>query len=174
MPRRINAAPFFRGTPTGPDIDRLIARFGVPEEDTEIALETIAGVIGSSANSCRFKTVVNSWRRRLFRENNVFLKGTGTKSLVVANPSLRIESAHGFIAKSKNAAVKGVVLAYGTDASRLTDAENKSRDRILQMQTQKKLKMADKVMAALPMDTSCLFERCTTRNNKQQGEHNGI
>jgi hypothetical protein len=70
------AIPYYGGVPTKPDVDKLIEKWGIPEEGTQITYEQIETVLGIKRNgerSSRYRTVVSAWKKRLETEHDVFL-----------------------------------------------------------------------------------------------------
>lgn len=61
---------FFGGVPTGPEVDKLLEKFGAPEPGV-ISHEQIEGVIGQRRDSSRYHTIVTQWRRRLLKDRNL-------------------------------------------------------------------------------------------------------
>ena len=135
---------YFKGIPTKVDVDRLVVKYGVPEEGTEISLREIAEVLAIEELSFRFKTVVSAWRRLLFRTHNVLMVGTGERTLVCADPETRVKTAVGKITHGRKSIGRGVVIAYQTDALRLTKDSKSVRNSIVGL-NQKKLELALKV-----------------------------
>lgn len=73
---------FLGGVPTGPDVDRLLkeieARPGV-----EVSYETVERLIGAKRTDNRFRSVTNSWRKRIFREKALEIKAEGGRFLIL-------------------------------------------------------------------------------------------
>jgi len=120
------------GTPTAPDVQKLIDHFGQPTEGTEITWEEIAGVIHEPITSNRYKTVTNAWRRRLMRDHNIHLVAIGNGlGLVAADPIKRISDSarkfNGGMRRIKRAAV----VAGTTDRQRLDDEQRRIGDHLV-------------------------------------------
>jgi len=131
--------------PTKVDVDRLEQTFAIPAEGTVIALTAIAGVIGVAVRTHRFNTVVNTWRKKLFREHNMLSVGDGEGNIRFANPKERIEYASRKIVSGRRQIGRAIAVAYTTDANRLTANCQATRDQIIGM-TEAKLRLAVKVM----------------------------
>lgn len=61
---------YFGGVPTRMDVDTLTAAFD-PKAGQAVALHDIADAIHADPKSNRLRTVVNAWRKRMFRERNL-------------------------------------------------------------------------------------------------------
>lgn len=61
------------GMPTGPDVDLLIERFGIPKPGDRIYYEDVAAATKIIQESPRWWTVMNAWRERLRKEHNIFM-----------------------------------------------------------------------------------------------------
>jgi len=111
-----------RGVPTQPAVDRLMDCFGVPDEGDTIAWETLEGALGLGRDTCRFRTVVDAWRGKLFREHDVFLVAVGGGGgLLVAPPNRRIDAAARKVEQGRRAIERGILIATSTDRVRLED-----------------------------------------------------
>ena len=109
-----------RGVPTQPAVDRLMDCFGVPDEGDVIAWETLEGALGLGRETCRFRTVVDAWRSKLFREHNVYLTAVGGGGgLLVAPPNRRIDVAARKVEQGRRAIERGILIATSTDRGRL-------------------------------------------------------
>jgi hypothetical protein len=57
------------------DLAKLTAQLGVPEEGTVIKYETFEEILGLEHSSDRFKAVLNSWRKGIYREHGLEITG---------------------------------------------------------------------------------------------------
>jgi len=124
---------FFKGIPTKIDTDRLFAKFGIPKEGDVISFSDCAKIIGVECGSCRFKTVLDSWRRSLLREHNILMVAQGDGTIKAALPDERIDYASRKVASGRRAVGKAIVVAYGTDATRLSEKKAEARNMICAM-----------------------------------------
>ncbi len=77
---------FLNGIPTGPDVEKLMERFGVPQPGV-IPYADIEAVLGKTWRDHRFTTVRIAWLKRLQREHNVSTEmepGVGVRVLAEA------------------------------------------------------------------------------------------
>lgn len=69
------ALPWFGGLPFGPDITRLLDKFGIPKSGDLIRYADIAATIGAEWKTTRFDAVVGDlhrgWRGQLMRDHNI-------------------------------------------------------------------------------------------------------
>lgn len=65
--------PFFGGIPTDVDVRALREAFPNIQVGDEISYDDVAAIIGAKPRTNRFRTVVDAWRRDLFRKDNVEL-----------------------------------------------------------------------------------------------------
>lgn len=135
----------FGGIPTKIDVDRIAAYCGVPQEGTTIILADVAGAIKMDADSNRFRTVMNAWRKQLFREHNLLTVGDGQGGIRVADPQERIKWAASRIASGRRCIGRAVAVASTTDKARLTSDDRKTQDSIVAMNTTR-LRLAAGVM----------------------------
>jgi hypothetical protein len=61
--------------PYSVDLLKLKTEIGVPEEGTVISHETLSKIIGHASTSQRYKAVINSWRKRMYREHRLEITG---------------------------------------------------------------------------------------------------
>ena len=68
-----HARPFLAGVPTKPDVDRLRKAFGIPAVGVVIKWDEFEQVLQLNRSTHRFKVVLSSWRKSLFREHHVLI-----------------------------------------------------------------------------------------------------
>lgn len=121
---------FLGGVPTKPDVDKLRKAFGVPAEGTVIKHEEVEALLGYPRTSCRFKTVLESWRRSLDREHNVIFGPQRGIGIVVLPPNERIElSAHKIRVGGRIIGRAGRI-AVTTDQTRLTPDNRRASEHV--------------------------------------------
>ena len=133
------------GIPTKIDVDRLAAYYGVPKEGDTIILKDAAKAIGMDAKSNRFRTVMNAWRRQLFRELNLLTVGNGQGGIRVADPAERIKWSASRVNSGRRAVGRAIAVASTTDKARLTDDQAKTLDSIVALNASR-LRLAAGVM----------------------------
>lgn len=136
---------FFKGIPTAIDKAKLEQKYGVPKEGDELTFQDAAKVMGIDRSSCRFHTVMDSWRKDLLRTHNILLVAVGDGVLRAANPDERMDYASRKVASGRRAVGKAVVVAYGTDSKRLDEKKQAARLSICAM-NETKLRLAAGVM----------------------------
>jgi hypothetical protein len=119
---------FKGGAPTGPDIDRIIAKFGTPQVHAVIKWEEIEEVLGLARTKSRFRTIVYAWRRKLYRELNIVTEAVPGVGVKVLDPHQRIDLS----GRRYRTHVRGVRragrIAERTDSGSLTQDEIRVRD----------------------------------------------
>lgn len=116
----------FRGpVPTAPDVQALLDKFGVPSEGTLIKYEELEALLGYKHRSCRFRTVLGVWRRRLEREHRRLLITQPTVGVSVANAVERLTVSHSKRNEGMRAIFVGSEIAQSTDRWRLKTPEQK-------------------------------------------------
>lgn len=108
------------------DVDMIIQKIGIPKEGDKITYEVIEDLIGLKKNSSRWRTVVYTWRKKLFVENNLVLKSLMNKGFLVLNPSERVSYADRKIVCGRNIILKAVNIVQATDLDNL-DEETKTK-----------------------------------------------
>lgn len=137
---------FFKGgIPTKPDVDRLVARFGTPAEGDVIAYADIAQTIQEAIRSHRYCTVVESWRKRMFRMHSLLLIPTGDGSFKVANSEEKVKWAADRIVTAGRVVRKAVIVCKTADPAQLCEATRKTQLEIAATWNQGKLALAAKV-----------------------------
>ena len=78
----MGASPFHGAAPTEAEIKLLLDTFGTPTVNEVITHDVIAKAARVAMRSFRYRTVVNAWRGKLYREQNVEMlsvRGIGYK-----------------------------------------------------------------------------------------------
>lgn len=139
------------GIPTGPDVDRLMQAFGVPQEGTVITWLEVEAAIGSNRDSSRFQTVLQAWRWRLEKENKVWLKTLKGVGVEVADPGKRLHQGGTWVRSGFRSLRRASGLAANTDRTRLTETQRQVREH--QMLLAAKLSLARRCESkALPTE----------------------
>jgi hypothetical protein len=108
-------------------------------------LVKLAEAINAELGGSRLKSVVASWRKRMYRERNIDIQGTGDGCLRFNTPEQRVAKSGKLVESGRRAIGKAIVLAYNTDNSRLTTEGAKARQAVLSL-NQRKIDMASAVM----------------------------
>lgn len=128
------------GLPTKMDVDSLLSEIGVPKPGDKIPYERIQQVIKISKDTYRWRTVVNSWRKRLFREHNIVLDSIINEGFEALNNNDRIS----FTAKKINSGtrmiMRAVNIAQTTDTNGLDEESLRNRNHYADIP--RKLKLA--------------------------------
>ena len=136
---------YFKGIPTKIDVEKLTHCYGVPAEGTVFAFAELAESVGLVQNSHRFRTVLNAWRKQLFRDHNILLISIGQGRLKASEPDERIDWASRKVHSGRRAIGRAIVVAYQTDHKRLTDDNQKTARDIVSM-NESKMRLAAGVM----------------------------
>jgi hypothetical protein len=119
------------GIPTAPDVKRMVAKFGIPEIGQLIPYSETAECIGFACVTPRWRTVIQAWRKLLYREHNVYLRAECAKGFVAADPSERVHiSASGYKGALRKV-VRSGDLALRTDKTKLLPAEIRACDHVI-------------------------------------------
>ncbi|CUW38817.1 protein of unknown function [Magnetospirillum sp. XM-1] len=125
---------FFGGVPTDPDVRAI--REAYPEADLPVGMvipyHDVAGLLGVSVNSKRFRTVTWRWRRRVEAETDSLVigveKGVGFK---VLSASEKLDAS---VAKL-GSAVKAARRSYSLSGRvSVTEISQEERDRLMWVQ----------------------------------------
>lgn len=119
------------GRPTKIDVDKLISRFGVPEENETIPWREMEHVTGLRRGEFRFQTVVNAWRRYLEREYDILLYAKPGVGLTVADANTKIDIAARKIELGDKHKVKWVERTYRVKSDFLDEHRKDTKSRIL-------------------------------------------
>ena len=119
---------FGAGIPTLPDVDNLHARFGIPQEGVVIKWTEIESVLACGRTTCRFKTVVDAWRKSLEKKHGFALVAERGVGLVRPIPDTYVETA-GTKARSAMRFIGRSIKFVGmADRNRLSDQNKKAAD----------------------------------------------
>lgn len=125
-----NQQVYFSGRPTAPDVDLILKKFPVSllVHGFTMTYSDIAETIKEKENSHRMKTVCICWRKKLFREKNIYLDTIANVGFIVADPSQRVSKS----ASGMNAGYKKIrsmsTLALQTDETALSEDEKRTRN----------------------------------------------
>ena len=113
---------FFGGIPTAPDVERIVKTIGDIQEGQTILYATLTDIIHEAKESCRFRTVVRAWIRKMERERNLVMEAVPTVGYKVLTAPERVDFSgrkvvHGFRR-----------IRRGAKVARLTQRENLSED----------------------------------------------
>lgn len=125
-----NNLVFNSGVPTEPDVRKLMDAFGAMQEGAVISYADISAIIGSPSKSFRFATVVNAWRKRLYREQNVVLCAVAGVGLKVADPDLRVNLAGAKYKSGIRHIRRAGDVSASTDRARLSPEAAKAADHL--------------------------------------------
>jgi hypothetical protein len=114
---------FSAGVPTGPDVDRLIAKFGTPEEGTVVPYREIVAVLGVKRGSGRWMSVIEAWKKKLRRESNIELKAVVNVGFECLDPHKRVDYAGSKYKGGLRAITRSADLARNTRPQALTQRE---------------------------------------------------
>ena len=145
---------FLGGLPTGPDIAKLVDRFGIPVTGDRIEWKAIEMVLGLKRTEHRFKTVVGQWRRKMYRDHNVVLSpGTDMRGigLECLDPKKRIDLAAAGFKQGARKIQRASDLAIRTDRSALPAELIQVADRISSVNAQFRLIAATKAKELPPI-----------------------
>lgn len=119
------------GRPTKIDVDKLIARFGVPDENETIIWKEIEDATGLSKQEYRFGTVVTAWRKHLEQNHDILLYAIPGVGLAVADSNTKIDIAARKIELGDGQKRKWVERAYRVKSASLDETRRDTQGRIL-------------------------------------------
>lgn len=123
--------PYRKGIPTKLDVERLIAKFGVPAIGSTINYADIEEVLGCNRKSHRFGTVTNAWRKRLDREHNLILAGNREGAFEVLPPHRRVNYASSGFKQGLRKVTRAADIAVRTSVEALNAEERRVVDHIV-------------------------------------------
>ena len=119
---------YFGGIPTGPDVDALMRKFGIPGVGTKISYQELADAIGAALDSSRLHTVIVAWRKRIVREGNRdsrAVRGSGIEFLDESTRlSERVKDYDGTIRRTRRLYVETGLI----ESQHLSEIERKQSD----------------------------------------------
>lgn len=121
---------FLEGRPTGPDVDAIIKQFPAIATGDIVPFAEIAAIIHEETTSTRMRTVIEAYKRRMYRDRNVEFQRLKT-GLQVKDNSQRVEGHSrklGYAIRSARRAANG---AQRTPVEGLTLGEQKTRDHVI-------------------------------------------
>lgn len=119
------------GRPTKIDVDKLIARFGVPDENETIIWREIEDATGLSKQEYRFGTVLTAWRKHLEQNHDILLYAIPGVGLAVADANTKIDIAARKIELGDGQKRKWVERAYRVKSASLDETRRDVQGRIL-------------------------------------------
>jgi hypothetical protein len=126
---------FNSGVPTEPDVKKLFESFGEPAVGAKVTYDEISKAIREEVGSNRFRSVVEAWRKTLYRNHNIVLRAVPGVGFEVMDPTSRILYC-GARVKSHLRGVNRVSnVAERTDAANLTPELSKVRDHLVRVST---------------------------------------
>jgi hypothetical protein len=140
-----------RGLPYGPELRRLDEAFPLPQEGEVLRYEQIEEVLHHGRTESRFKTVLYSWRRSLWRSRNIdteALAGIGIKILEPADRAALREK--GILRKSRQVRLERQ--RYASTPRERLNAEGQQRYDHVMLLTGRIQAAIDDVKKQLPAD----------------------
>jgi hypothetical protein len=122
---------FNGGVPTGPDVDKLFDKIGIPAVGTVIPYASVSAVIGCERDSSRFQSVVKAWRKRLFNAHNLILDTVANTGFVVLGNSQRVAFSANRFKQGLRRIRRSASIAAKTDSAGLAPEEVRARDHIV-------------------------------------------
>ena len=117
------------GIPTAPDVQKIVENIEV-EVGQVIPYTMLEQILHESRDTSRFKTVVHSWRNRMFRELNVIMDAVPNVGLKVLDNHERVNYSSRKIKHGFRRIRKGSIIAAKTSRAGLKPDEVKSLDHI--------------------------------------------
>jgi len=87
----MGAKIYKNGLPYAPDIRRLDDAFPTPEEGQVLRYEQFEEVLNYSRVETRFRTVISSWRRTLWRTRNIDTEAVPSVGIKILEPADRVK-----------------------------------------------------------------------------------
>ena len=119
------------GRPTKIDVDKLVARFGVPQENETILWSEIIETTGLEKQEYRFRTVLTAWRKHLEQNHDIILYPVPGVGLAVADSNTKIDLAARKIELGDGQKRKWVERAYRVKSASLDETRRDTQGRIL-------------------------------------------
>jgi hypothetical protein len=123
------AKVFRGGVPVGPEVKALMEQLAPGWQEGEVLpYSRIEAIAGCAWRSNRFRTILDSWRRRLMREQNIdteVVPGVGVRRLT---PGERIRASQGDGRSAARKLRRAVVRVHVVPGEKLSEAERHSKD----------------------------------------------
>ena len=110
------------GIPSSPDVYKLLARFKL-QPGVDIPHEEVEACIGVARGTSRYRSVTTAWRRRVEREQNLFVDSTPSKGFRVLLPTERVSHCMGKVASGARIVRKSGARAAMIPPDTLSDAD---------------------------------------------------
>lgn len=120
-----------QGMPTAVDVRKLRAAFDSRKEGQLIGYDEINEVLRVAKDTHRWRSVVQAWRRQLYRERNELLIAETGKGFVVASPSERIHFSASKYKSGLRFVRRAGDVSGSTDRDRLNEEEKKICDHLV-------------------------------------------
>ena len=121
----------FTGKPTAPDVEKLIAAFGIPEEHDGIMWSEIEHVLKLSRKDTRLQTIVQAWRKRLYQNHNAYLAAIRGIGFTCADPKARVHLSRDNVRFGVRKVGRAQVVVKRTDLTRLDTEDRKAAEHLI-------------------------------------------
>jgi hypothetical protein len=128
-----NDLVFNAGIPTAPDVDKINIAWPELNEGDEITKQEISAVIGVAEESHRFHTVVNSWRRQVYRDRNIFIGAIRGAGFRVLTRRERCEAGGHKLKVGLRSTKRGGGLVASTDKTGLPEDVVRAADHVVRL-----------------------------------------
>lgn len=130
------------GIPSDVDVRRLQEKFRVPKPGDFISYAEITECLGNQRKESRFWTVTNSWRKKLFRENNIVTKAVRDEGFEFLDSHKRVTHSVDKFKGGLREVGRASLIAASTDRTELAPEEIRTCDHIQNMGAQIRLAVA--------------------------------
>jgi hypothetical protein len=120
--------PVFYGVTTLPEVQIMTDAYQELREGDEILYADIAEKICEQVRSHRYMTIVTSWRKKLFKNQNIILIPDDGKKYIVASPHQRVTVSANKAKIGMRHISRSSIIAATTDRSRLSPEDAKTCD----------------------------------------------
>jgi hypothetical protein len=110
--------------PTGPEVDELLEKIGIPEVGTQITYSQISAIIGVTHKDSRWKSIVTAWRKELQDNHKIVLSAIPNEGFDVLDDNGKTGKITGYMKKARNNFNRAGKIAVHIERNKLTD-ENK-------------------------------------------------